>query len=523
MLTPDGHCANKIEKVMLLALWANTLRDEIQAQGLSATKKLIFAGLGKPTYPINSHTIASYLSYWQRLDGLIKKWQMDPDQIEEDIAIDYGDPRGDYAPRKLMADIMSHWYTAEINPENILFTVGGIGALRVLFETFNTHYEDVPGYRIITPFPYYSVYSNNPSHCLHPIHVMDAPGYKLTAQAVAESIKEAYALAEMDHGWPKAILICNPSNPLGNIIDAGELSKIADVLRQYPDLYIIFDEAYTEMSFAEMPSFLRIAPDLQERVIILRSATKALSAAGERMAVLLVFESSLMNEMLNKNISYFIHAPRSAQAAYAETMANFRDEEKKSIAAFYKKKVDYVVERLKAMGAAMPDPLYHIEATFYVLADFSDMFGLPLPKEVARVLQKTGMVKTDEELAYYLLFQDNLMITPLSYFGLSKHDGFMRITCSGQEHELHDLMDRLEGRLFASRKNKKSVLLEKIKHRLPELKKIDAHMFELIWQKLRAVDAEEDTCLNLKSRNQALRKIYDTVIDFFEIMKEEVY
>ncbi|WP_010652154.1 pyridoxal phosphate-dependent aminotransferase [Fluoribacter dumoffii] len=519
MLTPDGHCANKIEKVMLLALWANTLKDE--TQDLPAAKKLIFAGLGKPTYPINSHTIASYLSYWQRLDNLTKKWRIESQQVEEDIAIDYGDPRGDYAPRKLMADIMAQWYEAEIKAENILFTVGGIGALRVLFETFNTHYEDVPGYRIITPFPYYSAYSNNPSHCLHPIHVMDEPGYKLTAQAVEESIKEAYTLAEMDHGWPKALLICNPSNPLGNIIDEGELIKIAEVLRQYPDLYIIFDEAYTEMSFLEMPSFLKIAPDLKERVVILRSATKALSAAGERMAILLVFESSLMNEMLNKNISYFIHAPRSAQAAYAETMANFGVEEKKSIAAFYKKKVEYVVERLKNMGAAMPDPLYHVEATFYVLADFSDMFGLSLPKDAARVLQKTGRVSTDEELAYYLLFQDNVMITPLSYFGLSKHDGFMRITCSGREHELHELMDRLENRLLASRKNKKITLLEKINQSLTELKKLDSHMYDLICQKLKKAEGGQDTCLHLKSQNQTLTKIHDTIIDFFELMQQD--
>ncbi|KTD00455.1 pyridoxal phosphate-dependent aminotransferase [Fluoribacter gormanii] len=521
MLTPDGHCANKIEKVMLLALWANTLRDEIQAQGLSETKKLIFAGLGKPTYPINSHTIASYLAYWQKLDDLTNKWKVDPHLVEEDIAIDYGDPRGDYAPRELMADIMSRWYGTEVRAHNVLFTVGGIGALRVLFETFNTHYEDVPGYRIITPFPYYSAYSNNPSHCLHPIHVMDEPGYKLTARATEQSIKEAYSLAEMDHGWPKAILICNPSNPLGNIIDEDELRKIADVLRQYPDLYIIFDEAYTEMSFSDMPSFLKIAPDLKERVIVLRSATKALSAAGERMAVLLVFESSLMNEMLNKNISYFIHAPRSAQAAYAQTMANFGTEEKNNIAAFYKKKVDYVVARLKAMGAAMPDPLYQVEATFYVLADFSDMFGLPLPNDAARVLQRSGLVKTDEELAYYLLFEDNLMITPLSYFGLSKQDGFMRITCSGRENELQDLMDRLERRLFQSRKNKRDFLLEQINHMLPELAKIDTHLFDLICQKLQAGNAEEDTCLNLKSKNQVIAKIYDTIVDFFEMMKQE--
>lgn len=180
-----------------------------------------------------------------------------------------------------------------------------------------------------------------------------------------------------------------------------------------------------------------------------------------------------------------------------------------------------MVARLKAMGAAMPDPLYQVEATFYVLADFSDMFGLPLPNDAARVLQRSGLVKTDEELAYYLLFEDNLMITPLSYFGLSKQDGFMRITCSGRENELQDLMDRLERRLFQSRKNKRDFLLEQINHMLPELAKIDTHLFDLICQKLQAGNAEEDTCLNLKSKNQVIAKIYDTIVDFFEMMKQE--
>ena len=67
--------------------------------------------------------------------------------------------------------------------------------------------------------------------------------------------------------------------------------------------------------------------------------------------------------MLNKNISYFIHAPRSAQMAYAQTMMHFNTEEQKKLANFYKVKVAYVIQRLQAMGAAMPDPFYHVEAT----------------------------------------------------------------------------------------------------------------------------------------------------------------
>lgn len=519
MLTPDGQSAAKIEKVMLLALWANTLQEELFLQQPLKSIKFIFAGIGKPTYPINLHTVKSYLSYWQKINDATIKWYTSSSEVRESSAIDYGDPRGDKEPKALMAKRMSRWYESEIKPENVLFTIGGVGGLHVIFETFNTYYEDTYGYRVITPFPHYSAYSNNPKHFLHPIEVMKEPGYKLTAQAIKASIDEAYLLAERDKKWPKVILICNPSNPLGTIIDEEELKKIADVLREYSDLHIIFDEAYTEMNFVSVPSFLKIAPDLKNRVIIMRSATKALSAAGERMAILLVFNQKLMNEMLNKNITYFIHAPRSAQMAYAQTMANFEENDRFNLAEFYKKKVEYVINRLRAMGAAMPDPLYQVEATFYSLGDFSDMFGLELPESAKRALQRTGKVSTDEELAYYLLFKDYVMITPLSYFGLAKNSGFMRITCSGDEQELQELMDWLEYRLFKARKYKNSTLLRAIKQKLAELKKIDTYIHNIIFDKISIITKKTENCLTLKEQNQALSKILPTIVDFLEIKK----
>ena len=514
MLTPNGLPANKIEKVMLLSMWANSLAEELAVQHPKTPKKLIFAGLGKPTYPINKQTILSYLSYWKKMDDLTSEWFLNPEDMSESTAIDYGDPRGDTAPVSLMAQAMSTWYESEIKSEHVLFTVGGIGALHIIFETLNNRYEGIPGYRIITPFPHYSAYTNNPIHRLHPIDVMNEPAYKLTAKRMKESIEAAFSLAEKDNGWPKAVLICNPSNPLGTVIDEVELKKIAECLRNYPDLHIIFDEAYAEMSYVEVPSFLKVAPDLKERTIILRSATKALSAAGERMAVLLAFDKALMNEMLNKNISYFIHAPRSAQMAYAQTMAQLDMVERQNLITFYKKKVDYVIERLHNMGASMPDPLYHVEATFYALADFSDLFGMELPIQSQRALLRTGMVSTDEELAYYLLFKDLVMIAPLGYFGLQKNSGFMRITCSGNAQELRELMDRLEQRLLKERKRKKILLIENIERELFDIKKSDPAKYEEFFHEMSFLSRADDSCLTLKSTNQALNNLELVLIGY---------
>jgi len=432
MFTPDGQSADQTDKIMLLEMWADELSHE-----RATSKQVLFAGMGKPTFPVNRHIIDASLSYWNELKS------------KGNEAINYGDPRGDESSRVLMASAMSKWYGFEIHPEHILFTSGGAGALRVIFETFNGLYHD--GYRVITPFPYYPLYADE-RHQLHPVDVMNNPGYRLTAQSLQFSIDEAYQRAIKDTIFPKMILLCNPNNPLGTVISEDELIKIADVLRRYPELYIVLDEAYGEMCFTGRapPSLIRIAPDLKHRVVMLRSATKAFSVAGERMAILIAFDESLMSKCLNKNISNIGHAPRSSQRAYAETMSKFTDMDHQQLISFYQPKVRYVEARLKAMGASMPDPDYKSDGTFYQLGDFSDLFGLEMPIEAERALGKVNTIKTSEELAYYLLFQDSVMMAPASYFGMPKTNGFMRITCSDTQDKLIELMDRLEARLYES-------------------------------------------------------------------------
>ena len=151
-------------------------------------------------------------------------------------------------------------------------------------------------------------------------------------------------------------------------------------------------------------------------------------------------------------------------------------------------------------GANMPDTAYHVDATFYALGDFSDLFGSMLPMEAQRALPKKGRVNTDEELAYYLLCKDAVMISPLSYFGLSNSKGFIRITCSGNASELKELMDRLEYRLLKSRKKIKLTYLDRIMKKLPDFKQVDMPIYLFIIQKM-ASYSQEDSCKALKIKN----------------------
>lgn len=503
MLTPDGQPADKIDKIMLLSTWTKTLESESHFP-TSTHSRFISAGMGKPTYPVDLKTVAAQKTYWQETGEAAEAGMRNLEAVQEGAAVDYGMPMGDGDARAKMARAMTLWYRSDIQPDNILFTAGGAGAIRVIFDTLNERYKDMPGYRVITPFPHYTLYADNTMHRLHPVDVMKTPGYRLTAEAVEESIQAALKLAQKDNGYPKAILICNPSNPLGTIINEEELARIADVLSRYPEMHIIMDEAYAEMCFEDMPSLINVAPGLKERMIIMRSATKGLSAAGERMAILMSFDKKLSSELLAKNISNTGHAPRSSQIAYSSTMDAFDESERQRRISFYKRKVDYVTERLKAMNATMPDPEHRTAATFYVLTDLSDLFGLELPEEATRALGKGGVVTNDEELTYYLLFKDRVMIAPLSYYGLDAKKGYMRITCSGNQSELKELMDRLENRLMEARLIRQQRLLDSMHARLPELEHSHPSLYTKVTEQIAHVSQKEKSCAGLKDDNKRL-------------------
>lgn len=507
MLTPEGLPADDLDPIMLLNIWGLTLK---QKAGDNPEKSFIFAGMGKPTFPLSLFTVELELKYWQAWEHLLKQAKTAPQMITESLAIDYGDGRGDIEPRSVMAHAMTNWYKTPIAADNILFTVGGAGAIRVIFETFNRMFKDTPRYRVITPFPYYPLYADN-QHQLHPVDVMSEPGYQLTAKALEKSIEAAIELARKDNSPPRVLLLCNPNNPLGTVISEEEWKKIVTVLKKYSDLKLVIDEAYAEMYWGEksIPSILKIAPELQKRVTILRSATKALSAAGERMAMLMAFDSELMSLYRVRNISTIGHAPRSAQLVYAYTMQQFGEHDKKELKDHYLPKLNYVFERLHNMGAAMPDADYKAEGSFYALGDFSDMFGEDIPKEAESALGKGGTIQTDEELIYSLLFKESLMVAAGSYFGMSSNKGFIRITCSGTGQELCDMMNRLEHCLLHARQKKAAQLINAIHSELKWVNDSDTQ--KSLTNELNKVLQNEGSCLELKAQNRTLTTLLNSI------------
>lgn len=446
IFTPSGHIT-RYNLTMLLYQWALVLKEE----GLP----VIVAGIGKPTYPLNLDYVEAEKQYWDNLFNkvkLAKSFIDENDMTEEersnciadqDAVIDYGDPQGDLECRKSMGEYLTKFFNQKVTvtAENILFTVGGSSALYNLFKVLNNRKPDA---KIITPVPYYPLYKGPDNiNQLYTIDVMECPGYKLTAPLLETSLKKAKQTSS------SALLLCNPNNPLGTVFDENDWQEFAKILRKFSDISIILDEVYSEMSFHDKPfiSLLEIAPDLKDRTILLRSATKALSAPGERIACIAAFNKDLIHDLVVENIKTTSHAPRSGQYAFSKAMHTINLNEVEKIKNFYEPQVRYVEQRLNAMGAAMPDTSYKVQGGFYVLANLSKLRGMTIPKSASRAINCEDKAKTDYDIAFALLFSKHIMLAPLSQCGISSDKCYFRITCSAGLSKLKVLMDRIEDAL----------------------------------------------------------------------------
>lgn len=404
--------------------WVNYLQEN------DPSSSIIVAAFGKPAAPLNENILIGFRQFWGNLS--------------DTSSLPYTETAGGGNYRKQMAAALEKEYSHKIaiNPDDVIFTVGGCGALQATFYAIH-HMSPKGKIVVITPYyPQYKVlYGGACQNNLHPIDVTKT-GFRLTAKALEDS------LAKIDSSEISAFVFCDPNNPCGTTPGEHEWLKIAEILRKGPKVPIILDEAYAEMCFHENhKSLLEVCPELIDRIVLIRSATKSLSAAGERLAVALVGDKKVRSLMLDYLTNVCLHSPVSHHYAYAYAMSNLTQEHKNQIATFYEKRLRYMEEAVHKLGINLKDESYKPTATFYMLADFTVLKGQALHPKAAYILKKTEdapKIETDLDVAFHLLFDKQVAITPLSFFGLDASACLMRITCADELEVLDEMVGRIK-------------------------------------------------------------------------------
>lgn len=92
--------------------------------------------------------------------------------------------------------------------------------------------------------------------------------FRLDAQHVLDAVDEN----------TRAVFLCSPNNPSGNLLDGGEVKKILDAFNGI----VVIDEAYID--FAGMPGMLLLLHEYR-RLVVLQTFSKAWGMAGLRLGL----------------------------------------------------------------------------------------------------------------------------------------------------------------------------------------------------------------------------------------------
>jgi aspartate aminotransferase len=81
------------------------------------------------------------------------------------------------------------------------------------------------------------------------------------------------------------LILNGPGNPSGAVYSAAELQALAAVLRRHPQVLVLLDELYEHIRFDGRPaqSLLNVAPDLQDRCLLVGGVSKTYAMTGWRI------------------------------------------------------------------------------------------------------------------------------------------------------------------------------------------------------------------------------------------------
>ena len=278
-------------------------------------------------------------------------------------------------------------------------SVGG-GAKQIIFVALMASVDDDA--EVIIPAPYWVSYpdmvlANEGKPVIVPCP--EADGFKLTPQALEAAIT------------PKTrwLILNAPSNPTGAAYTEAELKALADVLERHPHVWVMTDEIYDEIWFADRPlsSIVKVAPHLADRSFVVNGVSKSYAMTGWRIGYG-VGPAPLVGA-INKLQSQMSSCPASmSQAAAAAAMEGDQSFITDCVKV-YKQRRDLAVAAINAipgLSCSVPD------GAFYLYPNCGGVIG--------KVTPEGKTIGNDLDFVLYLLDSGVAAIHGAAY-GLSPH------------------------------------------------------------------------------------------------------
>lgn len=289
----------------------------------------------------------------------------------------------------------------------ITVTVGAMEALHLALLTITE-----PGDEVIIPSPAWPNYETQAILAGGtPVDVpLDAAeGFQLDTDALINQISENTA----------AVILCSPSNPTGQVLNAADVRAVAEVAADH-GAYVIADEVYEGLVYGKAKEAIASQVSDPEMVLSVNSVSKKYAMTGWRLGWLAGAEQVIQAvTKIHESTTACASAP--SQHAALEAISGVQEPFEEMKASFHERR-DYVFSRISAIdGIWCPKP----EGAFYAFVDM-------------RSVNESSL-----EVAESLLYDHGVVVAPGGGFG-DAGEGFIRLSFANSLEQLELGLDRIE-------------------------------------------------------------------------------
>ena len=312
--------------------------------------------------------------------------------------------------RQALCDKCGHFMGMKFDPDKeVVVTIGSTEAMvDTIFALTN------PGDKIIIFSPYFENYKAQTifADC-EPIFVpLIPPTYHFDPAVLEDAFKQD----------PKAILICNPSNPSGKVFTMEELTFIADLCKKY-DVYAIMDEPYEHIVYDDNKHiYMASLPGMYERTVSCSSLSKTYSITGWRLGYAIAPEPIMTRIKQYHDFNTVVAASPLMEAACVGL--RFPDSYYVEFQAHYAHMKDIFCGGMRNIGIPFTEP----QGTYFVLADI-------------RPYMKPG--QNDVDFCVEMTKKIGVAAVPGSSFFKEGGEGIIRLHYAKKDETLIEALDRL--------------------------------------------------------------------------------
>lgn len=310
--------------------------------------------------------------------------------------------------REALARKIQHFSGVEVNPnEELVVTCGSTEAMMAAMMSVTN-----PGDKVIVFSPFYENYgADTILSGAQPIYVpLNPPEFNFDPNVLEEAFRQK----------PKAIIVCNPSNPCGKVFTRSELEIIAGLAKKY-DSFVITDEVYEHILYKpNVHTYMASLPGMKERIITCNSLSKTYSITGWRLGY--VQANAEIIERVKKVHDFLTVGAAAPLQEAAVTGLNFGDDYYKDLQEKYTHKRNLFLKGLDDIGLRHTNP----QGAYYILIDISE-FGY----------------ESDMEFAEDLARKVGVGAVPGSSFFKEAENRYVRLHFAKKDETLNEALNRL--------------------------------------------------------------------------------